>query len=756
MGLTGGTRPIDRASAEVRAILAQGRPGTQLEVAAFDRAVDADREGRRRRRRRSPSPPPPGPTTTRRWPGPATSASGRGGEVQGAAHPDRPPAIGARPGRGGPDPGRRRGPPRRPRPRLPEERRRDRPRRPRPPASALASRPTVIGRRPERLAPARREGPGPAPPRGRRASPPIDLEQTIDLDGDATATVEFKLPEMDEGLWRGHVEAKAGDDLPFDDRRYLALAVAPADAGPAGRRRPGPVGARGRDVLPQGRPAARPRGETYAKAPFDPRAVDLFEARAACPTCRRRRPWCWRTWPTCPAADAKALAEFVERGGGPGGLHRRPGDGRRLGLAGRRRAWASGGSSGPDSSPDRPWRLDRWEATHPILRPFAEPEHGDIRRPAFSSITRIVPDPSARVLARFRGGEPALLERSVGRGKVVWFASSCDRAWGDWPRGRMFLPMVHQMVAYASGLADGGPVRAELAGPAGCPGLVEADGIVRVVNPDPYESETARCTPEGVRRPLRLHGSPRPGPSPRSRPGREAGRRPAPGRRDLALARPGAGRGPDVRTIPRQPHGGLKPLLASTRRRNAKGTPVTPEPKFLRRFEQIRASLRRYQVRLGLAATVLAAATGLGFLAWSDYYLELPRAARGRRPGGREPGDAGRPRPMAGRPAPLVDPAEDRRRDRGPVPAARPAHPDRRPVRRPARRADRRRGRQAEPGRGPGGGDRGAGRAPAPRPGRPLAAGPRPRGPGGGPGRSCWPSPRSGARNGGSRSSGRS
>jgi hypothetical protein len=55
---------------------------------------------------------------------------------------------------------------------------------------------------------------------------------------------------------------------------------------------------------------------------------------------------------------------------------------------------------------------------------------------------------------------------------------------------------------------------------------------------------------------------------------------------------------------------------------------VTPEPKFLRRFELIRTALRRYQGRLGLAATVLAAATGLGVLAWSDYSQELSRATR--------------------------------------------------------------------------------------------------------------------------------
>ena len=149
----------------------------------------------------------------------------------------------------------------------------------------------------------------------------------------------------------------------------------------------------------------------------------------------------------------------------------------------------------PLAAAGRPWRFDRWEASHPILRPFAEPEHGDIRRPAFATITDINPDPSARVLATFRGGKPALLERTVGKGRVVWFASTCDRAWGDWPKGRMFLPMVHQIVAHAANLADGGPIRPEMAAASQGPGIVAADGIVRVVNVDPFESEMARCTP---------------------------------------------------------------------------------------------------------------------------------------------------------------------------------------------------------------------------------------------------------------------
>jgi hypothetical protein len=156
---------------------------------------------------------------------------------------------------------------------------------------------------------------------------------------------------------------------------------------------------------------------------------------------------------------------------------------------------------GPADARELPWRLERWETQHPVFKPFADPEHGDLRRPAFTTITRIQPDREARVLAWFRGGEPALLERTKGRGKVFWFTSACDRAWGDWPRGRLYVPMLHQMLAYVTGLAEGGRVRQEIAGADGGgerqqPGVFESNGYVHVVNADPLESETARCTPK--------------------------------------------------------------------------------------------------------------------------------------------------------------------------------------------------------------------------------------------------------------------
>jgi Aerotolerance regulator N-terminal len=492
MGLTGGTRPIDRASSELRAILARSGSDTRLEVAAFDRNVapvariaDADKAIA-------------GPSFAGTDYDAALSwardlcvrSSGKSKELYILTDLQR---SGLERGES---------------PRMPHDVEvhlvdlgRNFPKnvavislsaspstpRPREPVIVTAvvrnASPLPVEKVPVRL---HLESEG---------QTPIDLDQTIDLDGDASSTVEFKLPEMDEGLRRGYVEAKTGDDLPFDDRRFLAFAVAPPARVLLVDGDPGRSKLESETYFLESALRLASQGESYAKTPFDPRTIDLFEARSGLPDLAKTSAVVLANVSELPSSDAKALATFVERGGG---LVVFTGD----------RVTADGSASlieaglgvgqiiGPQPSPARPWRLEKWEESHPLLRPFAEPEHGDLRRPSFTSITRIVPDPKARVLARFRGGDPALLERSVGRGKVLWFASSCDRGWSDWPRGRMFLPMVHQMIAYASGLTEGWPIRAELASFGQGAGLVEADGLVRVVNPDPYESETARCSPQ--------------------------------------------------------------------------------------------------------------------------------------------------------------------------------------------------------------------------------------------------------------------
>lgn len=320
-----------------------------------------------------------------------------------------------------------------------------------------------------------------------------DVERAIDLDGGASANVSFELADLPAGLCRGHVEAAVEDDLPFDNRRYLAVAVAPPTPVLVVDGAPGRANYDAETYFLQAALRLAPSGEHFAKAPFNPQ-VFPFVAGASLPDLGRARVVVLANVGDLSADDARRLGAFVQKGGGllvftgdrVGGDSAAVLDAAGLGV---------GKVLGPDPAKELPWRLDRWDTSHAVFRPFADAEHGDLRRPSFTTITAIQPAADTRVLATFRGGPPALMERAHGRGKVLWFAAPCDRGWGDWPRSRLYVPLVHQMVNDVAGLADGGPVRYKTAEGEEKPGLVEREGSLYVINADPYESDMARCTP---------------------------------------------------------------------------------------------------------------------------------------------------------------------------------------------------------------------------------------------------------------------
>jgi hypothetical protein len=320
-----------------------------------------------------------------------------------------------------------------------------------------------------------------------------DLEQTIDVEGGATSRVTFSLEALPEGLWLGYIDAPTGDELPFDDRRFLAMRVAPPARVLIVDGAPGRAPYDSETYFLQAALRLAPPGERYGKAPFEIRTVDLV-AGTELPDLEKTETVVLANVDNLGTSDAKRLGKFVESGGGLmvfTGDHVGPEASRSLEAAGL----GVGTVLGPATATELPWRLERWQSDHHVWKPFADPEHGDLRRPTFTAITRIKPDADARVLAWFRGDEPALLERTKGRGKVLWFASACDRAWGDWPRGRMYLPMLHQMIGYVAGLSEDGRIRQELATLERKPGVDQTDGMAHVVNIDSLESETARCTP---------------------------------------------------------------------------------------------------------------------------------------------------------------------------------------------------------------------------------------------------------------------
>ncbi|MEQ1574862.1 MAG: BatA domain-containing protein [Vicinamibacterales bacterium] len=152
-------------------------------------------------------------------------------------------------------------------------------------------------------------------------------------------------------------------------------------------------------------------------------------------------------------ALGRRLARFVEAGGGL------------LVATGPRATWPSevdilpGLLAAPiDRSRGDAARVGALEFGHPVFELFRSPRSGDFssaRIYGYRNVTTAVKD--AQVLARFDAGAPAFLERRVGTGRVLLWASTLDLSWGDLPLKPVFLPFVHRSVRYLASYVDPAP-----------------------------------------------------------------------------------------------------------------------------------------------------------------------------------------------------------------------------------------------------------------------------------------------------------
>lgn len=326
------------------------------------------------------------------------------------------------------------------------------------------------------------------------------LRERLSVEPQATGTVAFEVPALTEGLWRGIVRIETEDDLPFDNQRFVGLLCTPPVSVLLADGDPRDVPQLGETYFLEKSLRLAPSGESFSESPYRPASVSLA-AGERLPNFSAQRIVVLANVGALSRTNALALAEFVSAGGG---LLVFTGD--RVDAEGYRAAAAAGLCVGEIGSVLRahelPYRLERWDETHSLFEPFNDPQHGDLRRLAFSACTRIAPAPDAQVLAWFHGEIPALVEKKLGKGKVLWFTSACDREWSDWTRSRLYLPFMHQTLGYLAGLTGGGPVRDVLIDSTSTlaadvvPGIFERDGFTEVLNTGARESETDRCTPD--------------------------------------------------------------------------------------------------------------------------------------------------------------------------------------------------------------------------------------------------------------------
>ncbi len=188
---------------------------------------------------------------------------------------------------------------------------------------------------------------------------------------------------------------------------------------------------------------------------------------------------------------ARRLARFVQDGGGL------------FVAAGPRASWPQEADILPaslsqpiDRSRGESARVGALEYTHPVFEVFRAPRSGDFSTARFYAYRSVTAVPNAQVLARFDAGTPALVERKVGSGHVLLWASTLDLSWSDLPLKPVFLPFLQRSMVHLANYTEPSPWLT----------------IGQVFDPDASSAKaqaTGRLalTPSGKRLPLEDEGS---------------------------------------------------------------------------------------------------------------------------------------------------------------------------------------------------------------------------------------------------------
>jgi hypothetical protein len=153
----------------------------------------------------------------------------------------------------------------------------------------------------------------------------------------------------------------------------------------------------------------------------------------------------------------------------------------------------------PREAPPRQFfHFDPLDYRHPIVSAFRGREGaGLLSTPVKKYFKLIVPKQSkAHVALAFEGGDPAIVEEQIHRGRVVLVATSADCSWTPMPLWPSYVPIVQELLAYAMGgqlqqrnFLVGQTLGSLVSTPA-------ADVAVRLETPE-GRSEPIRLRPEG-------------------------------------------------------------------------------------------------------------------------------------------------------------------------------------------------------------------------------------------------------------------
>ncbi|TNE89220.1 MAG: VWA domain-containing protein [Deltaproteobacteria bacterium] len=102
------------------------------------------------------------------------------------------------------------------------------------------------------------------------------------------------------------------------------------------------------------------------------------------------------------------------------------------------------------------------DTRHEMFAPFARSGRAGFSRVRSHRVMTLEPyaeSDDVRTLIRYEGGVPALVERTVGTGHVVFWTSTLDLGWTNLPLQAVFMPFVQRMVTVLGGDTSGGSAR---------------------------------------------------------------------------------------------------------------------------------------------------------------------------------------------------------------------------------------------------------------------------------------------------------
>jgi Aerotolerance regulator N-terminal/von Willebrand factor type A domain len=98
------------------------------------------------------------------------------------------------------------------------------------------------------------------------------------------------------------------------------------------------------------------------------------------------------------------------------------------------------------------YTFDASDLSHPIVAPFrGNPGAGLDRVVTLEYLqARLAAGSPSRVALKFSSGDPAIVERQVGRGRCVLLTTSADVSWSTWAVHPTFPPLIHETVRFAA------------------------------------------------------------------------------------------------------------------------------------------------------------------------------------------------------------------------------------------------------------------------------------------------------------------